>query len=301
MLNLESLIKEFLYYLEFGESRSINSIKCLASDLKQFKIFVLERDEIEKIDDITQFTIRSFLTSLGKKGVNKRSLNRKLSTVKSFFRYLIENEKTEKNPALLVETPSFEIDSPDIITYAEIEKLRAMISLKNISGIRDRLIIELLYSSGVTCQELLFLGEKVFNLENRELQILRDKSYRIVFFSERAKEFFKNYIELKKEKYKEKYNSNILFVNNSGTRLSDRSLRRLLDRYAKRAGIEREIGPYMFRHTFAAHMLLNNMELEMLKNLMGHSSIEITKKYKAIVKNPKIFHNVIMKRKEDYE
>lgn len=301
MLNLEGLIKEFLYYLEFGESRSTNSVKCLASDLKQFKNFILERDDIEKIEEITQLTIRSFLTSLGRNGVNKRSLNRKLSTIKSFFRYLIDNERAEKNPALLVEAPSFQMESPDIITYEEIERLREVITLKNANGVRDRLILELLYSSGITCQELLSLGEKVFNIEERELQILRDKSYRKVFFSERARKFFKEYIELKKEKYKEKYNSDILFVNGSGTRLSDRSLRRLLDRYAKKACIEREIGPYMFRHTFAAHMLLNNMEIEMLKELMGHSSVDITKKYKEIVKNPKIIHNIVIKKREIYE
>jgi len=162
--------------------------------------------------------------------------------------------------------------------------LREVISLKNANGLRDRLILELLYSSGITSVEMLGVGEGVFDLDKRELYVSNGKSRRVVFFSERTREFFKRYIKAKKEKYKEKYNPDILFVNGSATRLSDRSLRRIIDRYAVKAGIEREISPYSFRHTFAVHMLSHGMDILYLKELMGHVTLESTKVYQELIK-----------------
>ena len=132
--------------------------------------------------------------------------------------------------------------------------------------------------------EMLGVGEGVFDLDKRELYVSNGKSRRVVFFSERTREFFKRYIKAKKEKYKEKYNHDILFVNGSATRLSDRSLRRIIDRYAVKAGIEREISPYSFRHTFAVHMLSHGMDILYLKELMGHVTLESTKVYQELIK-----------------
>ena len=282
--NIEKDIKDFLYFEEFGNNKSPNTIKSMKKDLFQLSEYL---NEIEKVDNcmaIDSVMIRGFIINLQENGITKRTINRKLSSLRSFFKYLVREKRIDQSPVEVIASPSFYTQKPDILTLEEINKLREVISLKNANGLRDRLILELLYSSGITSVEMLGVGEGVFDLDKRELYVSNGKSRRVVFFSERTREFFKRYIKAKKEKYKEKYNPDILFVNGSATRLSDRSLRRIIDRYAVKAGIEREISPYSFRHTFAVHMLSHGMDILYLKELMGHVTLESTKVYQELIK-----------------
>jgi integrase/recombinase XerD len=282
--NIEKDIKDFLYFEEFGNNKSPNTIKSMKKDLFQLSEYL---NEIEKVDNcmaIDSVMIRGFIINLQENGITKRTINRKLSSLRSFFKYLVREKRVNQSPVEVIASPSFYTQKPDILTLEEINKLREVISLKNANGLRDRLILELLYSSGITSVEMLGVGEGVFDLDKRELYVSNGKSRRVVFFSERTREFFKRYIKAKKEKYKEKYNPDILFVNGSATRLSDRSLRRIIDRYAVKAGIEREISPYSFRHTFAVHMLSHGMDILYLKELMGHVTLESTKVYQELIK-----------------
>lgn len=282
--NIEKDIKDFLYFEEFGNNKSPNTIKSMKKDLFQLAEYL---NEIEKVDNcmaIDSVMIRGFIINLQENGITKRTINRKLSSLRSFFKYLVREKRINQSPVEVIASPSFYTQKPDILTLEEINKLREVISLKNANGLRDRLILELLYSSGITSVEMLGVGEGVFDLDKRELYVSNGKSRRVVFFSERTREFFKRYIKAKKEKYKEKYNPDILFVNGSATRLSDRSLRRIIDRYAVKAGIEREISPYSFRHTFAVHMLSHGMDILYLKELMGQVTLESTKVYQELIK-----------------
>lgn len=282
--NIEKDIKDFLYFEEFGNNKSPNTIKSMKKDLFQLAEYL---NEIEKVDNcmaIDSVMIRGFIINLQENGITKRTINRKLSSLRSFFKYLVREKRINQSPVEVIASPSFYTQKPDILTLEEINKLREVISLKNANGLRDRLILELLYSSGITSVEMLGVGEGVFDLDKRELYVSNGKSRRVVFFSERTREFFKRYIKAKKEKYKEKYNPDILFVNGSATRLSDRSLRRIIDRYAVKAGIEREISPYSFRHTFAVHMLSHGIDILYLKELMGHVTLESTKVYQELIK-----------------
>ena len=282
--NIEKDIKDFLYFEEFGNNKSPNTIKSMKKDLFQLAEYL---NEIEKVDNcmaIDSVMIRGFIINLQENGITKRTINRKLSSLRSFFKYLVREKRINQSPVEVIASPSFYTQKPDILTLEEINKLREVISLKNANGLRDRLILELLYSSGITSVEMLGVGEGVFDLDKRELYVSNGKSRRVVFFSERTREFFKRYIKAKKEKYKEKYNPDILFVNGSATRLSDRSLRRIIDRYAVKAGIEREISPYSFRHAFAVHMLSHGMDILYLKELMGHVTLESTKVYQELIK-----------------
>ena len=281
--NFEKNIREYLYFAEFGENKSQNTILSLKKDLFQFSKYLLEIEKTESAKEVSSVMIRGFILFLQENGNSKRTINRKLSSLRSFFKYLVRNNIVYQNPAEIVASPSFSVEKPDVLTIEEINSLREVISLKTANGIRDRLMLELLYSSGITTVELLSVGEGVFDLDKRELYVTNGKNNRIVFFSERVRKYFKDYVEAKKKKYKEKYNPDILFVNGSGNRLSDRSLRRIIDRYAKKVGIEREISPYSFRHTFAVHMLSHGMDVLYVKELMGHVNIESTKLYEQMI------------------
>lgn len=281
--NIDKYIKDFLYVIEFGENKSLNTVKSIRKDLSQLSVYLKEIEKITDAMEITSVMLRGFLISLQDNNVGKRSLNRKLSSLRSFFKFLLKNGYIKNNPVEVIDSPSFEIEKPDILTIDEINRLRSVIDINNANGLRDRLMLELMYSSGITSVEMLKTGEQFFDLDKRELLVFNGKNNRTVFFSERTREFFKKYVEAKKIKYKDRYNPEILFVNGSGNRLSDRSLRRIVDRYAQRAKIAREISPYSFRHTFALHLLAKGMKINYLKELMGHVTIESTKVYQDML------------------
>ena len=281
--NITKLMMDFLYISEFSENKKLNTVRAMKKDLNQFNDYLQNVEKIYEISKVTSILIRGFLLYLKGKKVTSRSINRKISTLRGFFKYLKKSERIKESPVENISFYSFEREEPDILTLDEINGLREVINIENLSGIRDRLMLELLYSSGITSTEMLLVGENFFNTEKRELKVYNGKSGRMVFFSERTKMFYEEYIKKKREHFKEKYNHNIVFVNGYGTRLSDRSLRRIIDRYAAMVGFTREISPYSFRHTFAMHMLIHGMNINFLKTLMGHVTIESTLVYENLL------------------
>ena len=166
MENLDKNIKDFLYYAEFGENKSLNTIKSLKKDLSQLSEYLKNIEKIEEASKITPVMLRGFIIALQKNEVGKRSINRKLSSLRSFFKYLMKNNLIKNNPIEIINSPSFEAEKPDILTLEEINKLRDVINTDNANGLRDRLILELLYSSGITSTEMLSIGEQVFDLDS---------------------------------------------------------------------------------------------------------------------------------------
>ncbi|NME36147.1 tyrosine-type recombinase/integrase [Fusobacterium sp. FSA-380-WT-3A] len=288
---LEKLIKDFLFYSEFTIRKKDSSIKSLKKDLEQLLEYSLENN-ITDIKKISSTDIRDFSIKLQKDNVTKRSLSRKLSSIRVFFKYLMENKIIDKNPMAPIKTPNFNIEIPEILSLDEINILRNSMDTSKCNGIRDRLILELLFSSGITPIELINLSERAIKIDEREAIISNGKEIRRIFFSETTRKYLKLYLEAKKIKYKDKYNEDIIFVNGSGDRLSDRSLRRLLVRYGKRAGIKKEVNPFIFRHTFGAYMLSHGMNIYHLKKLMGHLNIETTKIYQELIKKPIILKSL---------
>lgn len=286
----EKILKNFLFYSEFTENKSENTIKSLKKDIEQF-IEYLKENEIENFGEVNLIEIRGFIVKLKKNKISKRSMSRKISSIRVFFRYLKDYKLIDKNPAELITAPSFEVEIPEILSLEEIKKLRTVIDVTKFNGIRDRLIVELLFSSGITPMELIMLSEGAINIEKREAVVKNGKEIRIVFFSETAKKYLEMYLNEKKLGLKNKYNRNIVFINGLGTRLSDRSLRRLLVKYGKKAEIKKEVNSFIFRHTFGAYMLSHGMNIFFLKELMGHRNIETTKIYQELIKKPTILRN----------
>ncbi len=162
--------------------------------------------------------------------------------------------------------------------------LRDVIDISKTTGIRDRLIIEFLYSSGLRSSELVSLSELMINLREREVRVLgKGNKERITFFSENAKIWYEKYLHAKKNEYKN-YTPNIVFVNSRGERITTRSLRRLISDYAEKAGINKEVSPHVFRHSFATTLLNNNVDIRYLQELLGHSSISTTQVYTHVSK-----------------
>jgi len=190
----------------------------------------------------------------------------------------------EKGKEILIEGIKNDEKKVEYLNPNEIELLREEMREESFNVLRDRLMFELLYSSGMTVAELLSLGELNFNLEKREVYLLKNKISRTLYFSQTCKEVYLKFLIAKKEKFKEENNTNIIFVNNSNMRLTDRSVRRLINKYSEKANLQKEVSPYTLRHSFCIYMLKNGMPKEYLAKLLDLKSIGLLDVYENLCK-----------------
>ncbi|ASQ49420.1 integrase [Leptotrichia sp. oral taxon 498] len=285
--------------------KSYNTIRSYKRDLLQFAEYLFKYEKIYDFEQIEMMTFRSFIMFLNSperkenksdkkdvlgrkkeiKPVSKRSINRKISALRTFFKYLQEIKVVKTNKVIYINMPKFEKELPDVINRDELQKLRNVIDTSKILGLRDRLIIELLYSSGLRSVELINLSEYMVDIEEREIRVIgKGGKERFTFFSETAKKWLIKYIAEKQKQYKN-YTPDAIIVNSKGRKLTTRSLRRLISGHAKNAGIEKEITPHVFRHSFAVELLNKGIDMEYLQELLGHSSLSTTQMYTHVNKN----------------
>lgn len=269
-------LKEYMTEEKVLHNKSENTLRAYKKDIQQLLDF-LDRLNVE-ISMIKEKHLKDFLQDLRREEVSKRSINRKLSSIKSYFRFLNNKAYIKSNPSENLENAEFKTSLLPIFSVEDILKIRKTLEEESFSILRDRLIVELLYSSGIRSTELLNLSEGLFNFNEREFKVV-GKNERVVFYSKNAAEILEKYLVAKKNKFGEEYRKDILFVNSSEDRLSDRSLRRIIDRVVKKAGILKELSPHSLRHSFGAYMVHKGMNLHYLQELMGHSSMESTKLY----------------------
>lgn len=294
MDNFMEYAEKFLYYEEVIVGKSLNTIKGYKKDITQFIDYLNEYEEIKTFEEIETMTFRSFIAYLNSnsnienskesKSISKRSINRKISALRTFFKYLQEKDIVKTNKVTYITMPKFEKELPNVLNKEDINKLRESVDTSKITGIRDRLIIELLYSSGIRAGELIDLSENMINTEEREIRVIgKGNKERITFFSETTKKWLKKYIEEKMKTYKN-YSRDVVFTNSRGEKLTTRSLRRLISDYAKKSELQKEVTPHIFRHTFATELLNNGVDIRYLQELLGHSSISTTQVYTHISK-----------------
>ena len=278
---IEKSIKNFIYYLEFEENKKHNTVISIRKDLNQFLIYLNEHDIID-FDKLDELLIKEYFTKLKTKKISASTFNRRLSSIKKFYKYLVDKGLKEKGSEILIESEKNDEKKIEYLSPEEINLVRATMQGENFNILRDRLMFELLYSSGMTVAELLSLGEVNFNLEKREIYILKNKLSKTMYFSETCKEFYIKFLNSKKEKFKEDYNPNIIFTNNSNERLTDRSVRRLINKYGEMANLNKEISPYTLRHSFCIYMLKNGMPKEYLARLLDLKVVGLLDVYEGL-------------------
>ena len=282
-INIEKAIKDFVYYLEFEENKKNNTVISIRKDLNNFLEY-LNKKNIITLDKLDELIIKEYLTELKDFDLSNSTYNRRLSSIKKFYKYLINNNLKEKGKEILIEGKKSDEKKIQYLNSDEIKILREEMKEESFNVLRDRLMFELLYSSGMTVAELLSLGELNFNLEKREIYLLKNKISRTLYFSQTCKEVYLKFLIAKKEKFKEDNNTNIIFVNNSNMRLTDRSVRRLINKYSERANLQKEVSPYTLRHSFCIYMLKNGMPKEYLAKLLDLKSIGLLDVYENLCK-----------------
>ncbi len=278
---IEKSIKNFIYYLEFEENKKHNTVISIRKDLNQFLTYLNEHDIID-FDKLDELLIKEYFTKLKTEKISASTFNRRLSSIKKFYKYLVDKGLKEKGSEILIESEKNDEKKIEYLTPEEVNLVRTTMEGESFNILRDRLMFELLYSSGMTVAELLSLGEVNFNLEKREIYILKNKLSKTMYFSETCKEFYIKFLNSKKEKFKEDYNPNIIFTNNSNERLTDRSVRRLINKYAEMANLNKEISPYTLRHSFCIYMLKNGMPKEYLARLLDLKVVGLLDVYEGL-------------------
>ena len=278
---IEKSIKNFIYYLEFEENKKHNTVISIRKDLNQFLIYLNEHDIID-FNKLDELLIKEYFTKLKTEEISASTFNRRLSSIKKFYKYLVDKGLKEKGSEILIESEKNDEKKIEYLSPEEINLVRATMQGENFNILRDRLMFELLYSSGMTVAESLSLGEVNFNLEKREIYILKNKLSKTMYFSETCKEFYIKFLNSKKEKFKEDYNPNIIFTNNSNERLTDRSVRRLINKYGEMANLNKEISPYTLRHSFCIYMLKNGKPKEYLARLLDLKVVGLLDVYEGL-------------------
>lgn len=275
---LDPKVRQFFDYLEAGRGASPHTIKNYGTDLREFFGF-LDGKHLSEVDTLV---IRSFLAHLKGNGSSKATLSRKLAALRSFFKYLARENYLKTNPVLGISTPKREKKLPQFLDLKEVTNLLEAPSGKRWEEKRDRSILETLYSSGIRVSELVGLNQGDMDLFSGLLKIRgKGKKERIVPLGEKALSAIRDFIESLPNPFREANQGPQapLFLNRSGGRLTDRSVRRLILKYARRVSLKAGISPHTLRHTFATHMLDRGADLRSVQELLGHANLSTTQIY----------------------
>ncbi len=272
------IITPYLDHLKYEKKYSKHTVLNYQDDLVEY-FFYLDREHIE-YRDLRYEDIRFYLMYLkDEKNNTNSSMDRKLSSLRGYYKYLANSNIVNSNPFSLVSGPKKEKKLPRYFEYNELEELFEVPDLRKPLGQRDRLILEMLYATGVRVSELVNIKVKDINQSMKNILILgKGNKERIVEYGEYCEEYLNMYLN---DGYfrLNVHNSEYLFLNNDGNQLTDRGVRFILDKIIEKTSIEKKISPHMIRHSFATHLLNNGCSLLSVQKLLGHESIKATQVY----------------------
>jgi len=278
MESSEYYIDLFLKYMRSERGATVNTLKAYDKDLRQFLSF-LRGDNLE-IYSATRDNVRDFIMALTENRYNKNSVIRKLSTLRRFYTFMVKRGFIGENPLVSLFSPKQEKILPNFLTQTEMERLIENIPLDNPLGIRDRAIVECLYSTGMRIGELVQLNVSDVRDDRQILIKGKGNKERIVFLGEYALKSLKRYLEEVRPSLVRDDKEMALFLSRFGTRLTCRSIERMMEKYGIMTG--KDVSPHTIRHSFATHLLENGADLRAVQELLGHSDLSTTQKYTHI-------------------
>ena len=272
---MDNYVSDFLEFLKYQRNYSDYTILSYGEDLKKYKEY-LEREGLS-FKKIEYSDLRFYLRYLKEEKKEKNSsICRNLSAIRTFYNYLLTKEVIDNNPFVFINGPKKEKRLPRYFEYNELEKLFEVPDLKTPLGQRNRLILEMLYATGIRVGELVNIKVKDININEGTIRILgKGNKERIAHFGEYAREILELYLG---DGYKVLNTNNLdyLLINNVHTKLTERGVRDILDTIIKKTDISKHISPHMLRHTFATHLLNEGCDILSVQKLLGHESISAT-------------------------
>ncbi|TMM31950.1 integrase [Polaribacter aestuariivivens] len=275
---MKSLITSFLEYLSLEKKYSKHTITAYKTDLVAFKKFCETEYDIKKLQEVNYAIVRSWIVNLVNQGISNRSINRKATSLKSFYTFLQKTAQINSNPLTKHKTLKVEKKVQVPFSVKEVEEVLSLIDLeKDFVSIRNKLILELFYSTGIRRIELVNIKESDINFSNKTIKILgkRNKE-RFVPLLESVLKTLREYLELKKQ-----YTSleDVLFITEKGNKIYETLVYRIINTYFSKVSSKVKKSPHILRHSFATHLLNEGADLNSVKELLGHSSLASTQVY----------------------
>ncbi len=269
---MDEYIDKYLEYLKYQRHYSELTISSYEEDLVFFKEYI-EENKVSFLD-IDYAFIRKFYNYLDSCKYSKNTISRRISAIRSFYKYLAREEYVSYNPFSLTKGPKKDKLLPKFLYYNELEELFNACDLSSFWGIRDRLLLEMLYATGMRVGELENVKLKDINLYDNFIKILgKGNKERIVYFGEYAREVLDMYLKQRDD------SCEYLFINNHKNRLTSRGIRYILDKIVTKACLDTNVSPHMLRHSFATHLLNEGCDLLSVQELLGHESLRATQVY----------------------
>ena len=282
---MQETFDKYLNYLEAERNASPYTVRNYTTDLLGFFEF-LKTKKIGSLKEVDRHILRSYLSQLMEQGFVKASIARKLSAIRSFYRYLVREEIIPTSPVATTSSPKLDKRLPSFLTMEEMLRLLEAPDLSTPQGLRDRALLELLYASGLRVSELVNLNLGQVNLDSREIRVWgKGSKERVVLMGEPAAKAVSAYLSQGRPKLLGKKRSNALLLNRYGGRLVERRVQKTLEKYASLAGIDKRVHPHLLRHTFATHLLDGGADLRVVQELLGHANLSSTQIYTHVTKS----------------
>ena len=279
---LESHVRSFLNYLRVEKGLSDNTIQAYRRDLQKFAAFIGKRDL--RVAAITRSQVVEFLSGLRHQKLGHRSVARHLVTVRHFFRFCLIEGLIRDDPAATVESPKFRQSLPVFLSVEEVDRLLRQPDASEVVGMRDKAMIELMYSTGIRVSELCGLRSSDLTMDPGCLRCIgKGDKERLVPVGRRALEAVEKYVRDSRPRLLRQGVSPYLFLNQKGDRLNRISFWKILSQYGRQAELRRGLTPHMLRHSFATHLLDRGADLRAVQIMLGHSDISTTQIYTHVV------------------
>lgn len=281
---MEEAKRKFLDYLKAVKNASEHTIRNYGLDLEAFQGYAkgLSLPQIDKK------IVRGYLADLNLKQATKRTILRRLSSLRSFFKYLLKENILQQNPLEEIQGPKLDKTIPASLSYEQVQRLFEQPDTNDYLGFRDRCIMELFYSSGLRISELVGLNRADYDPENLTLRVRgKGKKERVVPITKNASAWIASYLnhperKIDGERHQAEVDADAVFLNKWGTRLTVRSVDRNFKHYLLSSGLAAKITPHTIRHTIATHWLEKGMDLKTIQTLLGHSSLSTTTIYTQV-------------------
>lgn len=280
---MQQVFNKYVDYLQVERNASPYTVRNYTDALMKFFDYLSERN-VTTLRDVNKQTLRDYLSYLMERGAAKSSIARRLSAIRSFFRYLMREEMIAVSPAATTVSPRLDKRLPSFLTVEEAKRLIESPDPATPQGIRDRALMEMLYASGLRISELVSLDVDQVNLHTDEIRVWgKGSKERVVLIGAPAHRALTDYLERGRPELLGKKKSDALFVNQYGGRLPARRVQKIIDKYAR--NIDKKVHPHMLRHTFATHLLDGGADLKVVQELLGHADLSSTQIYTHVTQS----------------
>ena len=277
---MKEYINKFLDTIKYEKKYSDYTINGYTNDLNLFLEYLINND-IKSFNKVEYQNIRLYINFLYDNNYSSKTISRNISALRSLFKYLKTRDIIDNNPMLLVANPKLAKTLPKCLNFEETEKLLNAFD-NSIIGIRDSLILEILYSTGIRVGEIVNIKIRDIDFSNKTIKITgKGNKDRIVYYGSRCSSLLDSYMDNCYNKLNIN-NLDYLIISKTGKKISDREIRKIVDIAALKSGLSFKISPHVLRHTFASHMLLDGADLRSVQELLGHENLSTTQIYTHI-------------------